>query len=767
MNNVALTIIGLMAIGLGSARAQSFYDISTVQNIYVYFSQTNWDYQMDTAKAGAEGYVIADSVRVNDETFYQVGVKYKGNSSYQANQVKNPLHIALDEVTNQNYQGYGDIKLSNVFADPSFVREVLGYEILRNYMHAPLSNYTNVYINGALMGLYSSSESINGDFCSDHFFSGNNTLVKGNPVGGAGPGSNAYPDLAYYGTTESSYNQRYEIKSNNNGWDELIHLCDTIKNYTASVEEILDVDRALWMLAFNDVFVNLDSYTGSFKQNYYLYRDNNGRFNPIVWDLNMCFGSFSSLGSSAGGPGGGLSTTQMEQMTVFPHATETTWPLIYYLMQNARYKKMYMAHVRTMASEMIGSGYIASRGQELQNIVATYVNADPNKFYTTAQFQSNLNSAVTSGGGPGGGSKPAVVGLMTNRLTYLSTESNYVLQGPSIASVSAENNAPNFGDEVWIVGTISNANYAYLGFRLSEERIFEKTQMFDDGAHHDGAANDGVYGASFYINSGLAQYYVYAENNDAGKFSPARAEYEFYSITAVQSPLQVGEVAINEFEASNYTGQSDADGQFDDWIELYNNTSNAVSLFGMYLSDDPTNPTKWAFPADAVIAANGYLTVWADENGGQVGIHTNFKLSAGGESVIFAKEDGTILDEVDFGVQPIDLTTARCPNGTGDFTANVTPTYNAENTCVVSVNENDFIVSEVYPNPASSLLNVDFLSGVNTQVLLYSEVGELVFSAHVPSSKLTIDVSALANGVYYLKALSDRHSKVFGVVVNH
>jgi spore coat protein CotH len=38
----------------------------------------------------------------------------------------------------------------------------------------------------------------------------------------------------------------------------------------------------LWMLAFNNVFVNLDSYTGGFSQNYYLYKDENRRFNPVV-----------------------------------------------------------------------------------------------------------------------------------------------------------------------------------------------------------------------------------------------------------------------------------------------------------------------------------------------------------------------------------------------------------------------------------------------------------------------------------------------------
>ncbi len=86
------------------------------------------------------------------------------------------------------YEVYTDIKLSNVAKDPSFLREVLSYQILRQYMDAPLSNYANVYVNGTLIGLYSNSESISKKFVDDRFGSKKNTFVKCNPPAGAGPG---------------------------------------------------------------------------------------------------------------------------------------------------------------------------------------------------------------------------------------------------------------------------------------------------------------------------------------------------------------------------------------------------------------------------------------------------------------------------------------------------------------------------------------------------------------------------------------------------
>ena len=64
------------------AAQDTFYDLNTIQEVRIYFGSSNWDYQLDTAAAGTDGYIIADSVNVNGLNFPQAGVKYKGNSSY-------------------------------------------------------------------------------------------------------------------------------------------------------------------------------------------------------------------------------------------------------------------------------------------------------------------------------------------------------------------------------------------------------------------------------------------------------------------------------------------------------------------------------------------------------------------------------------------------------------------------------------------------------------------------------------------------------------
>jgi len=274
------------------AQNSDFYSLDQVQEIKLNFDYQDWDYRLDTAKAGKEDYILATSCYINGVKYDSVGVKYKGNSSYKNNQVKNPLHIKLDWILgSQDYQKYSSIKLGNNFSDPSSVREVLSYEILSNYMDCSQANFSKLYINDKYIGLYTNVEAVNKKFCSDHFGSSDHVFVKGNPDK---PGNNSTSNLVFNGYDSSKYYIYYGME-NVIGWYKLIALMDTLKNNASAIPKILDVDRALWMHAFNSVFSNYDSYTGSFSQNYYLYEDDFGRFLPVIWDLNMSIGDFREV----------------------------------------------------------------------------------------------------------------------------------------------------------------------------------------------------------------------------------------------------------------------------------------------------------------------------------------------------------------------------------------------------------------------------------------------------------------------------------------
>ena len=101
MKNIFACLLMMTSLGL---KAQDFYDLNTVQTIEIVFAQSNWDQLLDAAKSTTEDYIMAQSVTINGVIFDSVGVKYKGNSTYNANQTKNPFHIELDTYKEQDYQ---------------------------------------------------------------------------------------------------------------------------------------------------------------------------------------------------------------------------------------------------------------------------------------------------------------------------------------------------------------------------------------------------------------------------------------------------------------------------------------------------------------------------------------------------------------------------------------------------------------------------------------------------------------------------------------
>ena len=724
--------------------AQSFYDLNSIQSIEITFAQSNWDQLLDAEKAGNDGYIMATAVNINGTVFDSVGVKYKGNSTYSANQVKNPFHIELDTYKDQDYQGYKDIKLSNVKNDPSFVREALSYQIIRQYMDAPLSNYANVKVNGSLIGLYVSSEAISKTFLKDRFDSKKNTFVKCNPPAGAGPQTNDFPNLTYQGTDSANYEDAYEIKSDF-GWNELIALTDTLNNNFTAIESILDVDRALWMLALDNVLVNLDSYIGAFAQNYYLYKSDFDQFIPIIWDLNESFGVFSQTGTITLN-----STTSKQQLTHLLHENDADYPLMKQLMSVPMYKRMYLAHVKTILLENFDDGSYLVTGQTFQTLIASAVQADNNKFFTYANFTANLNSDVSGGGGPGGGSSyPGISNLMNARSSYLLNQSDFTATEPTITNVIPSTTTPNLNDVVSINATITNENAVYIGYRDNVYAPFTRTLMFDDGNHNDGLAGDGVYGFDLSMTNLTVQYYIYAENAAIGKFSPARAEYEYHTLTSYTPP--VGDIVINEFQADNETTITDQDGEYDDWIELYNNTNVAIDLSGYFLSDDQSDLTLWEFPQGTSIAANGYLIVWADKDLTQTGLHADFKLSSSGETIFLSDNAGTLIDQVAFGSQTTDFTMARFPNGTGDF-IEMYPTFNSVNVDVTSVQAIEPEVSfKIYPNPSQAIINILVENSLSQEsVLIFNMQGKLMLQTTI-NQNMQLDISNWAKGTYIIQ----------------
>ncbi len=147
-------------------------------------------------------------------------------------------------------------------------------------------------------------------------------------------------------------------------------------------------------------------------------------------------------------------------------------------------------------------------------------------------------------------------------------------------------------------------------------------------------------------------------------------------------PAAVGfqDLVINEFMADNDDDSPwmDQDGEFDDWIEIYNNTNQTVNLDNYFLSDTSTFEHKWEFP-NIDIPANGYLIVWADKDVDQTGLHTQFSLDKDGGEIILSHIDNTVVDSVSYGEQSGNISMSRVPNGIGNFISTETVTHGSAN----------------------------------------------------------------------------------------
>ncbi len=127
------------------------------------------------------------------------------------------------------------------------------------------------------------------------------------------------------------------------------------------------------------------------------------------------------------------------------------------------------------------------------------------------------------------------------------------------------------------------------------------------------------------------------------------AKHIILFICLISSVVSRGQIVINEFLASNQNLIIDSLGSSSDWIELYNKSDEVVNLEGWYLSDKKDDLSRWKFPKTEILA-DSFLLIFASGEDTFDGYfyHSNFKLSADGESIILSNDQNEIVDSVSF-----------------------------------------------------------------------------------------------------------------------
>lgn len=747
---------------LEGLNTSSFYDEDILESVYLEFEQSDyWQQLHDTYDTDS---YVQGTLTYKGEVFENIGATFKGNTSYTkvVGGEKYSFGISLDEyVDGQDIEGYNTLNFNNAYEDPSYIKEVIYSHLNRKNIPSAKANFIKLYINGDYWGIYSNVQQLNKDFTKEWYMTNNGTLWRadapsteetattppttgGRPGGGGagGGGGGQWGDgttaLNYLGADTSLYQKYYTLKhsSQDNPWDLLLKVTDILNNTPDSVlidslSIYLDIDKTLWFLAHETAFTDDDSYIMKGRQDYYVYYEpETGLISPIEFDGNSAL------------------DTRNIAWDMFYNEENENFPLMNRLYAIPELRQRYLAHARTIIDELLDPELTDSLLNKYDALIRNAVETDPVNPYSFSEYESSLAELYDYFG---------------NRKDILLSNSEVAKNGLTIASVMQSVNNVAFvspeeneaADITTSISETSNVSAVYLYYSSYYVGRFTKVEMFDDGQHNDGTAGDGVYGASIpgFASGEYVRYYVEAIANDEAKtatFSPVGAEHDVYYYRVGVPETAYSDLVINEICASNESIASDNSGEYDDWIELYNNSSESISLNGYYLTDDMTELNKWAF-SDVSIEGNSYLTIWADNDEDQGANHANFKLSADGEEIYLINSSGEIADQLLFAEQDKDDTWGRIPNGTGPF-AQTEPTFGTENSIYIEEVSSNIISYEklniqLYPNPANSYITIESEDSNVVTFSLYNIQGAMV-SHETISNSTTVDISHLNKGIY-------------------
>lgn len=643
------------------------YDESTLRTLYLRFPNADWFEELADFY-GTDIDVPADLV-VDGKLYPGVGVRFRGNSSYQmtGGSLKKSFNVSVDyRDGGQRLLGYRTLNLLNAANDPSFVREVLYNRIARSYLPALRANFVKLVINGESWGVYVNVQQFNADFIREWFGSTDGNRWKVPAGGGAGRGGwGSGAGFVWLGAGTDRYRISYELKSADRpeAWRDLVRLCQVLEEtpedrLEAELAPLLDIDGALWFLALENVFVDGDGYL-SRGSDFSLYQDAAGRFHLVPYDSNETFRWAGGGGPNDWGAGG-------LQPSPLAHTDSANRPLARRLLSLPSTRARYLAHVRTIVEEWLDWKVLGPIVAGYRALIDDAVEADDKKLFSSEAFRSSLSAgsggSLGRGGFWGGGGAPGLEGFVAERRAFLAAHEALRERGIAVAAASGPRETTAAEAAIIVAEIAGSVRPAAVLLHWSAGPLapFRAEPMARGG--------DGRYTGRIPAQPAGTLVRWYVETRTAGaafasSFWPSGAERAAPSYR-VKAPIAASSaVRINEVSA--------AAGRANDWIELVNTGTRPVDLAGMFLSDDPDVPRRWAFPAGTVIPAGGYVVVRAgDEAVAPPALAAGFGLSAGGETLLLVDADArgnTVLDSVTFGALVEGTSIGRLPDGSGPF----------------------------------------------------------------------------------------------------
>jgi spore coat protein H len=375
--------LALLIVFLGAPHARAaddhlaaaVFNSSAIRPLHLTLSKAQWDAiepteqrQSQTGPMRRMEYpVVHATVEFEGKTYADVGVRYKGNSSFMMarNSLKKSFKLDFNQfVEGQTFFGLTAVNLNNNAGDPTSSRETLAYELFAA-AKVPAARTTLLRVeltvpgkyDHQFLGLYTLIEDVSKHFLKEHFGTAKGLLVKPEMARG----------LPYLGEKWEDNVRIYAPKTDGSAathqrlidFLKLIHQADDA-GFDKEIETYLDCDEFLRFLAVNAITSNLDSMLLS-GHNFYIHipAKSSAHIQFIPWDLNEAFGGFGM---------GNPPETQLQLSITHPYAGENK--LIERLLALPRFAERYRKIAADLAAGPFSVETMNARIDTLEKLTA-------------------------------------------------------------------------------------------------------------------------------------------------------------------------------------------------------------------------------------------------------------------------------------------------------------------------------------------------------------------------------------------------------------
>jgi len=700
------------------------------------------------------------------DTVENVGFRLRGNTSRFSQ--KKSFKVSFNSFeSGRKYYGLEKLNLNGEHNDPSIIRSKLCWDLFKSLqIKSPRANHVELYINEKYYGLYINVEHIDENFVRDRFGNNDGNLFKC-----------LWPaDLGYLGEDADLYKltngdrQAYALKTNREEDDytdlaELISRLEFTPSATfTAFENIFNVDGFLRILAVDVATGSWDDYW-YLKNNYYLYNNpETAVFEFIPYDYDNTFG-IDWVGQDWGN----------RDIYNWGHDTEIR-PLVTKILSVQEYRDRYSYYLNKLLHGDFHPDVLFPKIDLIHDMISEAAAQDTFRTLDWDFSYEDFNNSYDQelGGHVEYGLKPYVIQRRNSALEQLQLNNimpvvknlEYfprVIQADQLVDVSIYIEDDDPDPSVQLYHSVNGGNWVAV-------------TMFDDGLNGDEQSEDLIYGGQIPPPGvdGTIQFYISAvDANTNTSLFPRKAPQSYFSI---QVGYGTPELYLNEFMASNDSTISDELGEYDDWVEIYNGGNSLISLRGMFLTDNLSNPDKWPLP-NAILRAGAYLLIWVDNDAEQGPLHANFRLDRDGEQLgLFRDEaDGIVpVDTFSFDLQPTDISFGRTVDGDAHWQYFNNPTPGATNisthiTQGIKQIPQEFSLEQNFPNPFNSRTIISFHLPSTSRVRLdvFNYLGQIIetladgnFDQGI--HQLSLETNSWSSGIYFYKiAAKSKEGQVF------